>query len=622
MTNAPAPTENTIAPAQERMLQMLLTNDHRNLGQMVATLREAITADPYTGSRYCAWLLTNPDATSIDDQRQAAAIALLSAPYENYREAGRVGLLGNAVYKRTFPKKVAGLPPYQILRVEQFMRGEYRILLGDLEVERVPVWNLQARYVEPVRPAKLEGETNSAWHRRIRETKARQIAQETPLDRVARSQYQHLKRLMLQFNKARAKNTGHWTFQAKQPRTGLALPTELTVANFRVERVPNFHRPTRLMKGVMRDYLKALEGNDKWFDSVLTLNREGLFDAYRANYIPRSARAQAIMNGLPPEDSTAATIKHIAAETDPTKRAEMVIEADLPYTVASSFLPNSAASWVALIAVMKPRQAANALAWVERSGVLNDLPEVRAAFEEKLRAATGSAAALLGRRSSQAKDEGLKAVVQEAAEVAVTNQRRKVTKRVAVVVDQSGSMETAIEYAAQFAGFLSASVPMDKLLVIAFNSVVRRIEPRAHTLAGWRQAFAELKAEGGTNVQSAVSWLVNHARQHGAPDEIIFITDGGENDGSQAARLLHQTWPSMPVTIFGMGIWNHEAGRQKQNDWHPAFGQSFRTLGQEVNIYLPKSPTDYTLFDQAVAAIGGPSRLQAILDTPLPYRVK
>lgn len=622
MTNAPAETQ--ITREQEQMLQTLLTVPHRDLGPMVDTLRRAMQSDPYTTSRFCAWLLTNPQATTIDDHRQAAAIALLTSPFSNYREAGRTGLLGNNVYQRTFPRKVDGLPPFQIFRVNRFLHGRYVIFLGDLEVDRVPAWDVKARYVEPPVPAQNEGEAKSAYHRRLRALKLEAVRRETKEQRRARAQYLHLKRLALRYSKVRAKDSGHWTFKAKT-RTGQSLPVEVTVGHFRVEAVKDFHIPTRLLKNVMRDYLKALEAKPKWFDSVLALNPKALWEAYLSNYIPRDARAQALLNGQPVEDSTATAIKRIAAETDANVRAQMVIEYKIPYTVATSLLPNEPAAWVALINNMTPNQAVNAVRWVEESGILKDLPEVRAVFEQKVGAANKTASALMGRRSSQSQDEGVSAQIHKAAEKAVAQRRKTITKNIALVVDISGSMEVALQYAAEFAGYLSASIPADRLLVIAFNSAVRKLDARDHSLKGWREAFAELKASGSTNIQGAVSWLTNYGRRYNwTPDEIVFVTDGGEDPTSDAAGLTHREFPTVPVTIFGIGEWNEVMvnGRRNSRTWHGTFADSFKRRGHEMNVYLPTSPTDYNLFDQAATALGGASRLQEILDTPLPYRVQ
>jgi hypothetical protein len=646
-----------INAVQQQILSALLRVPHRRLGPTVDSLRAAMRDDPNTVAHYCAYLLLNPKGTRIDDLKQAALIVLLSSEYADYREAGAVMLLGNKVYPYTDPTRIPGLPPYQILRVERYMRSKWRVLLGrDLEIERTESWdealNGQLPPYAQLRPN--TGEKPGAFKRRALAARKADIAAETPAKgrkrsagqeraRAIRHQFEYLQRLTNRINGARAaakeKGESHWSLEAVDAN-GRPLPFVVTPAMFHVELVPGHVRAPATMKRIMRDYLRALEASPAWFDAVAILNREDLQNAYKLNYIPRGERAQAMLFGTPPADSTFAVIKQIAETEDVYAKARLIMEHNIPDTVAASLLGNSPAAWIARLEIMTPTQVLNATASFEESGVLN-IPEVKAAFDAKRDRATGSAARVMGRKSAQSKDTERQARSEQLVEKAIAKSGQMIDYPVAVFFDKSTSTGQTIQYAAQFAGWLAAHIKRENLLVCAFDTITQAIEPREHTLRGYLEAISRIRAGGGTNMAQALEWLAN---RRFIPQRIVWITDGGENlreDGSGQPTVpvspgarAHQTlFPGVPVTVFGMGSWLETPANQRlrygdtgyhqyrQGRWHETFGKDLQDAGLDVTIYLPSSAQDYTLFDQLTSAMGGVNLMQEIIDTPLPRRV-
>lgn len=129
-------TEEVVQQEQDRartlVLQSLMKVAHRDYAPAVVELREAITEDPDLVSRFCVFLATG--GTVIRDQVDVAVITLLQSPsmFSEYRDAGKLLLLGNDVYDIAEPyENLLGLPPFRIFRIAQFIDK------SDLKVARL-----------------------------------------------------------------------------------------------------------------------------------------------------------------------------------------------------------------------------------------------------------------------------------------------------------------------------------------------------------------------------------------------------------------------------------------------------------------------------------------------------
>jgi hypothetical protein len=97
---------------------------HGDKSAMTAAFREALEEHPDQAARSMVYIA---QTSKIRDQQEAAITALLQASsrFPEYREAGRCLLLGSDVYQIE-PERLPGLLPFQIFRVESFIRGSDR----------------------------------------------------------------------------------------------------------------------------------------------------------------------------------------------------------------------------------------------------------------------------------------------------------------------------------------------------------------------------------------------------------------------------------------------------------------------------------------------------------------
>jgi len=389
---------------------------------------------------------------------------------------------------------------------------------------------------------------------------------------------------------------------------------------FRIFRVDKFVRQSdrkapRLMGSVMRDYVEVLESNPLRFDGVVLRSRRALKFIYTHYHLRPSTRAQAILfDNAPPADSKLAILKLIAQTDNPREQARLVIENKIPYVVASSVLPKiTPAVGVALIDVMSPTEALNSRRWVESSGLL-EIPEVRDAYTAKVAKATASVASADFRVSAQGTDQGVQAAVQKAQEKSI-KQSKKIERDTLVLVDRSSSMESAISVAQQFGSRIAPLCEGD-LMVVAFNDYAQEIMVAGNTLQDWRRAFAGIRAGGWTSMEAGLALALKGGFM---PQQIIVITDGGENRGefTRSLRAIEDQQPHIVVIHISPVSTYYQGG--------DVFSKKIENAGYRLDKFeIDGANPDYYIFDQVAALLGGPpalSLIEQILAVELPRRV-
>jgi hypothetical protein len=369
----------------------------------------------------------------------------------------------------------------------------------------------------------------------------------------------------------------------------------------------------RLTRTLMNDYLTFLESHPERFDRVIALNRQEVHDAYVTLHRKPSDRVKAIVfEDNPPEDSIFFAIKQVGREADPMEKARLAMKFKLPYTVASGLLPKkNAAAHVALIDLMSPTEAANSIAWVENSGVL-EIPEVKAAFAAKV-AMAKDVTSLKHRKSSASKNEAVQQAVSQAREKA-TSEAKKITKRVLLNIDRSGSMRPAIEVAKEFAAFLGARLESpDLLYMVAFNDMATRIKPRSLALSDVEAACMLIKDNGATCLGVGIQTALADGFE---PEVIVTLSDFEENRRPSYLEMASKV--DCQHVFIGLG--NYKGYAQ-------AYTNSVESKGHAVSFfpYMASGRNDYYLFEQIAAILAGQGKkslVQAILDIELPYVVK
>ncbi len=554
--------------ARQRLYDSLMNVPHRQYSALVPTILSALEADPDFIIRAALHMVQG--GTAIRDQVDCAVIALLLSPPEfEVREIGRLALLGNGVY-RSEPGGYRGLEPYRIFRIEQFLACPFVVACGDQDMGRYPSLGAAEK-------------ARSDLERRLQEDIA-----ELKAGRPAR----HYDRSVLtsrgNLNQIAAQLEGH-------------------LGAIKIYR-DNMSRAGRVIRRAMHDYMAMLERDPGRFDQVVLLNRKAVNRVYRRYRIKAGDRAHDIIfKNRPPEDSVLHVVKQIAAEPDQRERLRMVVENKIPPTVATSLLgamtPEVA---ITLLSVMSPTQALNSRAQFERLGILK-IPEVKRAFLGLVSRASRSVASATHRVSAQGQDAEVQAAV-EAAKQRAFAQAARIERATLLLVDISRSMHRSIEIAQRLAAMV---VPiMDgPFMCIAFNENAREVNlDGVNTHSEVSRRFRLLRAGGSTSPEAGLSHAV--ARRGFIPEQVVVVTDGGENRGTyeHGLRVMRDRGVDVPHTIV------------IRVDGDPdRMCSNMRRAGFDFDRF--EWGGDYNLLDQVLTLLGGPHKLtlvEQILETPIP----
>lgn len=307
-----------------------------------------------------------------------------------------------------------------------------------------------------------------------------------------------------------------------------------TLRTYQVARVVRYlkevrHTLPRRTRSAVRGWLARREAEPAWFDEVALRDRRNLKYLYATLRLRPPARAAAILfEDRPPAGSRLAAIKALAAERDPRAIAEGIVRHRIFAGTAVGLLRGLDASGLAaLVEVMSPQQVLNSLRAFARRGALEH-PEIRARIEAKLERARTESRVQSARTLAAAgaiDDPELRARL---GRLAAERLRRMgtITRRTALFVDKSGSMERAIEVGCHLAAVVS-TVAASGLEVIAFDAIARRVRgPDRPDLEGWAAAFSHLHANGQTSIGAPFEVL---ARDGTRVEQAVVITDGEEN---------------------------------------------------------------------------------------------
>ncbi|MDX2273517.1 MAG: hypothetical protein NW237_16420 [Cyanobacteriota bacterium] len=369
----------------------------------------------------------------------------------------------------------------------------------------------------------------------------------------------------------------------------------------------------RSARTAIRHYLQQREADPKQFDRAALRARQALKHLYAALHIKPSPRANAILFAeQPPQGSLAAVMQQLSQTTSPEQQARLIVEFNIPYTVAIGAIRQlTPVVLVALIHSMSPQEVINTLKSLQARGAM-DHPEVKKLIDQKLAEATksGRVSAFKARVAADATelDEATAARLQQITDSQV-KQKGRIRKSTALLVDKSGSMESAIEIGKRLAAMISG-ITEAKLWVYAFDTMPYLIEAKGKTLGDWERAFASIKAAGGTSIGCALEAM--RIRQQ-TVEQILLVTDEGENHPPYFAQVYNaykrdrQVDPNVVIVRVGH-----------------ASDYIERTLRQEqVMVESFTFAGDYYALPNLIPLLTRPSRLELLLeimDTPLPKR--
>lgn len=372
----------------------------------------------------------------------------------------------------------------------------------------------------------------------------------------------------------------------------------------------------RSMRTEIRRYLREREADDAKLDSAIVFARKHLKRMYAVLHIAPSDRAQAILfDDKPPEDSKLFALKIIAKESSPAVQARLLIKHKIPYRIASTVIRTvSPTILIALINAMTSQELINNMASLKKRGAF-DNPEVKTLIMEKLEKAKKDKRVSAYKAKEAAKAANVSKDVEEKLDEVTETQvkaKGKIKKPTALLIDASGSMETAIEAGKRIAAMFSAICEAN-LFVVVFDVFARQIEIQDSSLAGIEKSFRGIKAGGGTSFGSAVELL---RRNRNYIEQMIIVTDGGENSPpffTSALKTYREELKTDPNICF-VKVPGEEQSDHVERD--------LKNEGILVDSFAFTG--DYYTLPNLLPLVSKPSRLELleeIMSWPLPVRL-
>jgi hypothetical protein len=460
-----------------QMLNTLLTTPHRKLDLVWPVHCELVAQDPRFYVRLAAWYADHGD---VRDHKEMFVVALVLSEFEGHRDVG-LALLRQ-------------LPPYQVLRVVDFIHGR----------------------------------------KRTRRVKA---AEQPKILRLSREQREHLD-----------------TLSKRQTREFLReVKRQQRKWDEIVEESGLFRNVPRSVQTEVTRYLREREAEPDWFDSTVLSARKALKRLYGVLHIRPGERAQKILfERDPPADSRLMALRDVARAATPQEKAEAIGKHKIPFRVAVAVLGEMTREILeAIIERMSPQEVINNLGLLRRRGAFGNA-DLRALIELKLEEAKA------GPRLSALKAEkavaatgvsgSLREKLEEVADVQI-KARGRIDRPVALLVDKSGSMDEAIDLGKQL-GAMIAAICTKELYVYAFDTMAYEITAAGPKLADWHKAFAGIKAAGTTSCGIAIEML---RRRRQRVEQILLVTDEEENEPPLFVDALQkyrqEVEPSVAVCI-------------------------------------------------------------------------
>lgn len=284
------------------------------------------------------------------------------------------------------------------------------------------------------------------------------------------------------------------------------------------------------MKRAITSYLREREQDQSWFDNTVLVARKALKRLYALLHIKPSDYAQQVLfDNNPPQDSLLYQVKQLHKIEDPQEQARIILENQISYRIASSFVKSTTPSVVyALACVMSDQELLSRLGWLQNIGALNNAQIYNLVLDRlqdiKNSKRIDALKAWKALDTVQFEDKEISKLLREISNTQVRLKGR-ITRPTALFIDKSGSMNIAIQLGKQAAAMISAIVDAD-FYVYAFDTVPIKIESQGKSLSDWEEAMKHIKANGATCVAAP---LVSMRLEKIYVEQIIIITDEGEN---------------------------------------------------------------------------------------------
>jgi hypothetical protein len=390
--------------------------------------------------------------------------------------------------------------------------------------------------------------------------------------------------------------------------SGAAAAATKTVAEFGL-----FRNVPRSVKTEVVRYLREREAEPEWFDSTVLVARKAIKRLYAVLHVSPGERAQKILfEKDPPADSRLFALRELARAASPVEQARAIVEHRIPYRVAATVIRQMTPTvLLALIERMSPQELINNLGALSRRGALANA-DLKALIDEKLEAAKSAQRVSAFKAEEAMQAAGVSGDLRQKLEQIADTQvraRGRIARPTALLVDKSGSMESAIELGKRIGSMISAVCEQD-LFVYAFDTLAYEVPRQAEDLAAWEKAFHGIKAGGGTSCGVPLTFM---RRQKRYVEQIILVTDEEENSSPlfvDEYRLYQQELSSSPAVVI---VRTPGASNRLEKQLREA----------RIGVDVFQFSGDYYALPNLVTLLSRPSKLDLLIEImayPLPQR--
>jgi uncharacterized protein with von Willebrand factor type A (vWA) domain len=495
------------ASVQEEIFRSLLKTPHRQGDESLALHKAQFDRDPNFYGHLATWAVVDGNNT-VRDLDEIFIAVMFASEFQEHREAAYAML--------------QKLPPYQVVRVCNYFTGWDEIVHHrSFDKKPLPQSGVNGVTVERARYGR----------------KHPQAGKLIPVKKVDLTKNPKLKRELI--------------------GKGLVTRTtrDFTVTTFKVSHEGLGKRCLKgMIKKAVRAYLRIREREENrgQMEGALLRARDYLHRLYyRSNTLPCGDESswinRYVFRGEVEEGSRLAALQQLIESNNPTEQSALIMDHKIPYPVASGLISNMTPSvLVALIDAMSPQELMANLDSLQKRGAMANA-DIKALIETKLKKAKKAKRvdAMKGGVAAKAV-KNLDADVRKAVEEVTDTQLKKlkpINCRVALLIDKSGSMEKAIELGKELAAAIAQACERFEPVVYMFDSKPTRIQWRESDgdmtqKSAWDKKLKMFRANGGTAPGTAIRAMMDHKPDPIVVDEVIVVTDEGENSGTTAFATM------------------------------------------------------------------------------------
>lgn len=374
------------------------------------------------------------------------------------------------------------------------------------------------------------------------------------------------------------------------------------------------HLPTAMVTAV-RKYLKYREANPQLIEGI---KRSGLANKfkqlYRLSHTSPSAECAGLLN-WPQKDNKEIKIQKLPDfnNLSSDQIVEELTKNKLSPTVALSVLPpNKITASVAKVLLENStgNQAIILYNWFARNGHLENT-SIKDLFKDKIKQST-TAVDRIDTLTRNATAEDKQEMAQVRSEKRKSQANTGSLGKIFLSIDQSGSMQTAIEFAKDRASIIAECIEdaNSNFRWGLFNTQGKVLPlPKSFTKEGFYQSLYGVRAGGGTDCLS----LYADARKFGAKID-IYVTDSEDTlpDPTQRIEKYHLSHPEHSKPRLAVIIDFNPSEMKLEN--------GLKNAGIPVVRIKPDAIKESALVAQSIrtALIGELAIIEEILNTPLP----